>query len=166
DLVCPSLGSAAPFAVIAGSKVSNAGLSYITGNLAMSPSIALTGFSIIPGIVGYIYGKNELGTPTALQAQKDVTIAFNECANAPVTKQMTGMEMAGLTLSPGVYKWDAAASLSLPLGILTLNGSGVYIFQIGSALSTSFGSRIILINGATPGCVFWQVGSSATLGSQ
>ncbi|CAF1458714.1 unnamed protein product [Didymodactylos carnosus] len=74
--------------------------------------------------------------------------------------------MAGLTLSPGVYKWDAAASLSLPLGILTLNGSGVYIFQIGSALSTSFGSRIILINGATPGCVFWQVGSSATLGSQ
>ncbi|CAF4405927.1 unnamed protein product, partial [Didymodactylos carnosus] len=164
DLVCPSLGSAASYAVIAGSEITNAIDSNITGNVAISPSISLTGFSVIPGISGYIVGDIELGTPLALQAQMDVTIAYNSCAGASMTRLMTGVDMSGLTLPPGVYKFDAAGSLDMPNGILTLSGAGIYIFQFGSSLITSISSQILLTNGATPGCIFWQVGSSATIG--
>jgi hypothetical protein len=157
---CPTLGSAAQFTVIAASSVSNTGSTVINGNVAMSPSISLTGFTLPSVISGVII----LGTGTALQAQKDAKTAYNYLKHAPTTAQMTGVDLAGKTLGPGVYKFNSAAGLSTPAGILTLNGAGTYIFQVGSALKTSADSQIQLINGAAAGCIFWQVGSSATLG--
>jgi hypothetical protein len=159
-ITCPTLGSAAKFTVIAASSVSNTGFTVINGNLAISPSISLTGFNP-PGVIN---GITKLGTGSALQAQKDVTSAYNYLKSAPVTGQMTGVDLAGKTLGPGVYKFDSSAGIDTPAGILTLNGPGTYIFQVGSALKTSAYSEIRVINGANPGCIFWQVGSSATLG--
>jgi len=159
-IICPTLGSAAKFTVIAASSVSNTGFTVINGNLAISPSISLTGFNP-PGV---IHGVTKLGTGIALQAQQDVTSAYNYLKNAPATGQMTGVDLAGKTLGPGVYKFDSSAAIAMPAGILTLNGPGTYIFQVGSALKTSANSEIRMINGAKAGCIFWQVGSSATLG--
>ena len=158
--VCPNLRSATNFAVVAASSVSNTGFTTINGNLGISPSVALTGFNP----AGVIRGITELGTGVALQAQNDVTTAYNDCQGAPLTAQMTGIDLAGKTLGPGVYKFDAAAGIDTPAGILTLDGKGIYIFQIGSALATSGNSEIRLINGAKASCIFWQVGSSASLG--
>ena len=159
-IVCPTLRSAGNFTIVAASAVSNNGLTTINGNLAISPSIALTGFNP----AGVINGITELGTGVALQAQNDIASAYNDCQGAPLTAQMTGIDMAGKTLGPGVYKFDSTAGITTPAGILTLDGNGVYIFQIGSALSTSGDSQVQLINGAQASCIFWQVGSSATLG--
>uniref|UniRef100_A0AAU7VEF9 Ice-binding family protein n=1 Tax=Adineta environmental sample TaxID=1193592 RepID=A0AAU7VEF9_9BILA len=159
-LICPTLRSAANFAVVAASSVSSNGLTVINGNLAISPSVSLTGFNS----TGVIYGITELGTATALQAQQDVLSAYNDLKGMPLTAQMTGVDLAGKTLEPGIYKFDSAAGIDTFEGILTLNGSGIYIFQVGSALTTSANSEIRLINGAKIGCIFWQVGSSATLG--
>ncbi|CAF1556326.1 unnamed protein product, partial [Didymodactylos carnosus] len=154
-------GSAASFAVLAGSGVSNAGISYVFGNLAVYPSIAVTGFSVTVGIDGYLNGTQQLGTPTALEAKLNVTNAYNKCMGAPVSVDYSGTDLGGLTLTKGVYKFGGAAALT---GILTLKGKGVFIFQIASALTINGGSQIILTRGATAGCIFWQVGSSATLG--
>jgi hypothetical protein len=159
-MICPTLRSAVNFTVVAGSAVSNTGFTIINGNLAISPSVSLTGFNP----TGIINGITELGTGTALQAQQDVTSAYNDLKSAPLTAQMTGVDLAGKTLTAGVYKFDSAAGIDTPAGILILNGAGIYIFQVGSALTTSANSEIQLINGATPNCIFWQVGSSATLG--
>ncbi|CAF1147624.1 unnamed protein product [Adineta steineri] len=157
---CPNLNSAANFAVIAYSTVTNADLTIINGNLAISPGIALTGF--YPP--GKINGTTQLGNGVALQAQGDVCTAYNDLAGATPTVQMTGVDLTGQTLTPGVYKFDSTAAIGIAAGVLTLDGCGVYIFQIGSALSTADNSQIQLINGAKAGCVFWQVGSSVTLG--
>ncbi|CAF2888120.1 unnamed protein product [Rotaria sp. Silwood2] len=159
-IICPTLNSAANFTVIAASSVSNTGLTVINGNLAISPSISLTGFNP----TGVINGITELGTVVALQAQKDVTSAYNDLKGAPITAQMTGIDLTSKTLVPGIYKFDSAAGIDTPAGILTLNGTGIYIFQISSALTTSAYSEIRGINGAKASCIFWQVGSSATLG--
>ncbi len=159
-MICSILRSAANFTVIAGSAVSNTGLTVIYGNLAISPSVSLTGFNP----TGVITGVTELGTGTALQAQNDAISAYNDLKGVPVTELMTGVDLAGRTLQAGVYKFDSAAAISSSAGILTLSGTGIYIFQVGSALTTSTNSEIRLINGAKAGCVFWQLGSSATLG--
>lgn len=159
-LICPMLRSADNFTVIAASAVSNNGFTIIYGNLAISPSVSLTGFNP----TGVINGTTELGTAIALQAQKDVLSAYNYLKGMPLTAQMTGVDLAGKTLEPGIYKFDSAAGIDIPAGILTLNGTGIYIFQVGSALTTSANSEIRLTNGAKIGCIFWQVGSSATLG--
>jgi hypothetical protein len=146
--------------VIAASSVSNTGSTTINGNLAISPSISLTGFNP-PGVIN---GVTKLGNGVALQAQKDVTSAYTYLKSVPLTAQLTGVDLAGKTLGPGVYKFDSSSGIDTPAGILTLNGAGTYVFQIGSALKTSANSKIRLINGAQAGCIFWQVGSSATLG--
>jgi hypothetical protein len=159
-IICPNMKSAANFTVIGGSAVSNTGLTVINGNLAISPSVALTGFNPM----GIINGITELGTYISLQAQKDVTSVYNDLKSVPMTALMTGVDLSGKTLEPGVYRFDSAAGIDSPAGILTLNGNGIYIFQVGSALTTSTNSEIRAINGAKAGCIFWQLGSSATLG--
>ncbi|CAF1213413.1 unnamed protein product [Adineta steineri] len=159
-VVCPTLKSAANFTVVAASSISNTGFTIINGSVAMSPSTSLTGFN--PS--GTINGGLELGTGVALQAQQDATSAYNDLRNIPISTQMTGVDLSGRSLSPGVYKFDSTAGISTSAGTLILNGTGIYIFQIGSALTTSANSEVRLINGARAGCVFWQIGSSATLG--
>ncbi|CAF1319107.1 unnamed protein product, partial [Didymodactylos carnosus] len=162
---CPIPGSALRFAILAGSTVSSTGLTNVTGDLGISPSVALTGFSQIPGAnTGFLNGSSHLGDETASKAKSDVKTAYHLAAGFAMTRRMTGVDIAGQILAPGVYKFDSDAALKAPNGNLTLTGPGIYVFQIGSTLITSGGSQILLVNGATAGCVYWQVGSSATLG--
>ena len=155
----PSLGSAQSFAVLGGSTVTNAGLTTVTGDLGVSPGTAVTGFP--PGI---LTGTLHAGDPVAFQAQGDLTIAYNACAGAAVTTTLTGQDLGGQTLTPGVYFFAASAPMN---GVLTLDAQGnpnaVFIFQIGSTLLPAINASVSVINGAQAGNVFWQVGSSATL---
>jgi len=151
------------FAVLAGSTVTNSGNSVVTGNLGVSPGTAVTGFG--PGVV---IGTIHAADATALQAQTDLTAAYTTAAGLPCPggNVLTGMNLGGLTLTPGVYCFATSAQLT---GTLTLNALGSstaqFIFQIGSTLTTASGSSVALINGAVPANIFFEVGSSATLGT-
>jgi len=153
-----SLGTAASFAVLGGSTVTNTGPSILTGDLGVSPGSAVTGFP--PGLVtgGTIHAADAV----ALQAQNDVTTAYNFLAAQACGTDLTGQDLGGLTLTPGVYCFSSSAQLT---GTLTLNGPGIYIFQMGTSLTTASGSAVALTNGASACDVWWQVGSSATLGT-
>src|SRR5580700_9720634 len=153
----PSLGTALNFTVLAGSTITNTGPSVITGNLGLDPGSSVTGFP--PGTVT---GVKHISDAVTLQAKNDLSTAYTEAANAPVTTDMTGLNLGGQNLTPGVYKFDSSAQLTGPL---TLSGNGVYIFQIGSTLTTASNSVVLTTDGAQACGVFWQVGSSATLGS-
>jgi type VI secretion system secreted protein VgrG len=155
------LGTATPFAVLGGSTVTNTGPSVLSGDLGVYPGSAITGFP--PGTV--INGTQHAADAVALQAQSDVTTAYNDAAGrSPVVTESS--DLGGQTLAPGVYQ--AASALSLT-GTVTLNGGGdpsaVFIFQAGSTLITASSSTVSLIDGAQACNVFWQVGSSATLGT-
>ena len=157
----PTLGAAEPFAVLGGSTVTNTGPSVITGGLGLSPGSAITGFP--PGVVvGTIHSADAV----ALQAQNDTVTAYNALASQPCTSDLTGQDLGGLTLTPGTYCFAAGAALT---GTLTLNAQGnpgaVFIFRTGSTLVTASGSSVSMINGGLACNVFWQVGSSATLGT-
>ncbi len=159
----PSLGTAGTFAVLAGSTVTNTGPTTLIGDLGVSPGTAVTGFP--PGLVS---GATHLGDAVAAQAQTDATTAYNNAAGQPCDVTLTGQDLGGKTLTPGVYCFASSAQLT---GQLILDGQGnpssVFIFQIGSTLTTASNASVVLINGAQP-CssnIFWQVGSSATLGT-
>jgi uncharacterized repeat protein (TIGR01451 family) len=153
------LGTATSFAVLAGSTVTNTGPSVINGDLGVYPGTSVTGFP--PGIVN---GTVHATDAVAQQAQSDLTIAYNDAAGRAPDVNLTGQDLGGLTLTPGVYKFDSSAQLT---GTLILDGQGnpdaVFIFQIGSTLTTAPNSSVVLINGAQACHVFYQVGSSATL---
>jgi adhesin HecA-like repeat protein len=159
-----TLGTAANFAVLAGSAVTNTGSTIIAaGDLGVSPGSAITGFP--PGIVnppGTIHAADGV----ALQAQKDLTTAYNALAGQAPTGSLTGTDLGGLTLTPGVYFFASSAQLT---GQLTLDAQGksnaVWIFQIGSTLTTASASSVIIINAGSNDSLYWQVGSSATLGT-
>jgi hypothetical protein len=156
------LGTAGSFAVLAGTTVTNTGPSQIHRNLGVSPGTAVTGFP--PGIV--TGGTIHRADGVAGTAQSDLTTAYNDAAGRSSTAAVPGFIGAGETLTPGVYK--ASSSLEVG-GSLTLNGQGdpaaVWIFQAPSTLTTDTASSIVLSNDAQACNVFWQVGSSATLGT-
>ncbi len=162
----PGLGVAGSFAVLGGSTVTNTGPSVINGDLGVWPGLAITGFppgSVVPP--GVIHA----GDAVAQQAQSDVTTAYNALAGQACDFNLTGQDLSGMTLTPGVYCFDTSAQLT---GTLTLNAQGdpnaVWVFQMGSTITTASNSSVAFINGGAgvPGCnVFWQVGSSATLGT-
>jgi hypothetical protein len=77
---------------------------------------------------------------------------------------LSGINLAGQTLATGVYKFTSTAGISAA-GISTLNGTGIYIFQVGSAITTGAGAKIVLTGGTKAGCIYWQVGSSGTHGA-
>lgn len=153
------LGSAATFAVLAASTVTNAGPTIVTGDLGVSPGSAVTGFG--PGVV--VGGSIHAGDTTAAQAQLDLTTAFNNAAGR-VNPTALPADIGGMTLSPGLYK--APVSLAIT-GNTTLDGKGdpnaVFIFQMASTLTAAVNSSVTLINSANACNVFWEVGSSATL---
>ena len=155
-----NLGTADPFVVLAGSTVTNTGPSVLNGDLGLSPGSAVTGFP--PGSVN---GSVHVADALALQAQNDLTTAYDVAAGQPVDVTVSA-DLGGGTLVPGVYK--SATGLSLT-GTVTLNAGGdpnaVWVFQAGSTLTTASNSTVLFVNGAQPCNVFWQVGSSATLGT-
>ncbi|HVG23887.1 MAG TPA: ice-binding family protein [Thermoanaerobaculia bacterium] len=158
-----SLGTAQSFGVLGGSTVTNTGATTVNGNVGVSPGTAVTGFP--PGIV--VGGAIHNNDAVAVQAQNDLTTAYNNIASTPCTADLTGQDLGGLTLTPGVYCFSSTAQLT---GALTLNALGnpnaLFLFKIGSALTTASGSSVTVINGGSS-CnrVYWQVGSSATLGT-
>ena len=165
----PPLGSAQSFVVLGASTVTNTGPTIITGDLGVSPGSSCTGFPAPctggPGVVnGTLYtGAGSL----AGAAQSAALVAYGDLVAEPcgtnLTGQILGTSPGAVTLSPGVYCFPATSAQLT--GTLTLNGNGVYIFQIGSTLTTASNSSVVLTNGATAGNIFWQVGSSATLGT-
>lgn len=158
----PTLGTAQGFAVLAGSAVTNTGATTTAGSVGVYPGSAITGFP--PGIV--TSGATHAANSVALQAQGGVTTAYNSLASQACTQDLTGQDLGGLTLTSGVYCFSSAAQLT---GTLTMNAQGnpnaVFIFKMGSALTTASGSAVSLVNGASACNVFWQVGSSATIGT-
>jgi hypothetical protein len=156
-----ALGSAGTFSVLASSTVTNTGPTVVTGDVGVSPGTAVTGFP--PGMV--VGGAIHTADGPAGSAQIDLTTAYNDAAGRTTPSSVSG-DLGGLTLPPGLYKSTSFLNLT---GILKLDGQGntnsVFIFQIASALTTFSGSQVILLNGAQAANVFWQVGSSATLGT-
>jgi Ice-binding-like len=155
------LGTADSFAVLGGSTVTNTGPSVINGDLGVSPGAAVTGFP--PGTV--TAGAVHAADAVALQAKNDLVTAYNDAAGRSSTATISA-DLAGSTLTPGVY--TSASSLGLS-GTLTLDAQGdpnaVFVFQAGSTLTAGSASRVLLIGGAQACNVFWQVGSSATIGT-
>ena len=157
----PILGTSGSFGVLGGSTVTNTGSSVVTGNVGVSPGTAVTGFP--PGsATGTIYSAGAV----AAQAQSDATTAFNGLAGMAVTEILTGMDLGGLTLTPGVYEFASSAQLT---GTLTLNGEGnnnaLWVFLIDSTLTTASGSSVNVIGSGSNDGIFWDIGSSATLGT-
>jgi hypothetical protein len=161
-VTAPVLGAARSYAVLAGSTVTNTGSTVVTGDLGVSPGTAVTGFP--PGQVkgGAIHSADA----NALQAQTDTTTAYNALAGQSCDRTLTGTDLGGLTLTTGTYCFSSSAQLT---GTLTLDAQGdpsaVFVFQMGSTLTTASNSSVVMINGGNPCNVYWQVGSSATLGT-
>ena len=155
----PDLGSAAGYALVANTTITNTGVSLIDGNLALvGPSVT--------GLGGLVTGRSDIGNAAAARAEDDVLSAHHAATNAGSPIEMSGVDLGGKTLGPGVYHFGSSASLH---GTLTLDGEGAsnptFIFQIGSTLTTGSGARVRLTNGADGCAVFWAVGSSATIGT-
>ncbi len=154
------LGTVASYSVLAGQAVSNTGSSVLESNVWVSPGTAISGFP--PGITR---GVAHAADAHALQAQADLATAYNDAAGQ-ASDAAVGADLGGITLVPGVY---TASSSTRITGPLTLDAGGdpraVFIFQIGSALTTATSSSVVLLNDAQSCRDFWQVGSSATLGT-
>ena len=156
------LGGAAAFAVLAGSTVTNTGATAVTGDLGVSPGTAVTGFP-----PGTLIGAQHAGDPTAATAIGDLTTAYNDAAGRTLCPVTVAGNLGGMTLAAGLYK--STSTLAISSGDLTLDAQGnanaVFIFQMASTLTTTSGRQVLLINGASAANVYWQVGTSATLGT-
>jgi type VI secretion system secreted protein VgrG len=159
------LGTAQNFAVLGASTVTNTGSTTITGDIGLSPGTSITGLASITQ-TGAVHQTDAV----AQQAQINANTAYNALAAMPVKSNLTGQDLGGLTLTSGVYHFDSLAQLT---GTLTLDAQGLnnayWVFQIGSSLTTASASSVKVINSGPNGGfndgVFWQVGSSATLGT-
>ena len=159
----PSLGRAKRFTVLGGSTATNTGATRIAGDVGVSsPGVSVTGFP--PGIIAR--GKQHVGDPAANEAQRDAQTAYAALAGKACDTPLTGQDLGGKTLTPGVYCFTSSAQLT---GRLVLDGrnrgNSVFVFQIASTLVTAPNSAVVLIRHGRAGNVFWQVGSAATLGT-
>ena len=156
-----TLGTAAPYAVLAGERITNTGPSTIDGDVGLSPGTAITGMD-----EATVNGTTNATNAAAQQAQADLTIAYDQAESQPPSDTVNYAQLGEREpLTSGTY--NATSSMNLT-GTVTLDGendpNAVFIFQAGSTLVTASNSTVDLINGANPCNVFWQVGSSATLG--
>jgi type VI secretion system secreted protein VgrG len=156
------LGTDSSFAVLAGTTVTSTGATLISGDIGVWPGTAVTGFPSGVQTDGGMY----IGDAVAKQAAADLASAYTFAADEPCGTVLSGSNLGGLTLTPGVYCFSSSAQLD---GTLTLDALGfanaVFIFQIGRTLITGTGSSVLLTDGAVGSDVFWQVGTSATLGT-
>ena len=164
----PRLGTATSFAVLAAAGITNAGPTTITGDVGTFPTTTETGFAgPAPNIVTLTPGSvNHAGDAVTQGARTDEVTAYNDLANqtpCPIFGTNPG-SLDGRTLIPGCYKFTSSAILNVGQ-TLTLSGFGVYVFQIGSALTIGNGTTVALINNAQACGVYWQVTSSATIGT-
>ena len=165
----PSFSDAQTFAVLGSATITSTGPTIITGNIGVSPGTAITGFP--PGIVqnGQLYsGVGSIAGPAMASAN---TVYYNlQNQIAPAANNLTGKvlgETAGaITLTPGIYTFSSSAQLN---ATLTLNDLGdpnsIFIFKIGSTITTASGSKVVMSSGGKGKNVFWQIGSSATIGT-
>jgi hypothetical protein len=157
-----ALGSAANFGVLAGSTVTSSGATIVNGDLGLWPGSSVSGFP-----PGKVTGTMHVSDPTAQAAEGDLTTAFNDAAGRSTAPAIVAGNIGGQTLPPGLYK--STDSLEISSGDLTLDGQGdpnaVFIFQIATTFITTSGRQVILIGGAQAANVFWQVGTSATIGT-
>jgi Ice-binding-like len=157
----PGLASAAAYSVLGGSTVTNTGSSVLSGDLGVSPGTAITGFS-----TATVGGATHAGDAQAAQAQADLTAAYTTTAGLTPTQTSLGSALVGGVHDPGVYNASSALDLS---GAVTLDGQGdpnsVFVFQVGAGFTTASSASILLIGAAQACNVFWQVGTSATLGT-
>jgi Ice-binding-like len=159
-----NLATVSPFVVLGGSTVTNTGPSVLNGDLGVAPGTALVGF----GLPAVVNGATHVNDAVANQAQSDLTTAYDVAAGQPVApaNDLTGTDLGNRTLTAGAYRYTSSAQLT---GALTLDAQGdpnaQFVFEIASALTTASASSVVLINGASPCNVYWQVGSSATLGT-
>ena len=158
----PSLGAASGFALLGASTVTCTNLSAVTGDVGVSPGTAITGFNSNCTITGTIRARDTV----AAQGHADLGIAYGALKAVACQHNLTGLDLGGRTLAPGVYCFNSSVGLT---GDLTLDGGGDsnanWIFQIGSTITTATRSSVVMAGGGQSGNVFWQVGSSAILGT-
>ena len=156
-----ALGTSGSFIVLGGSTVTSTGATAITGDLGLSPGSAVTGFP--PGTVS---GATHVSDAAANQAQVDLTTAYNDAAGRTVNRITVSGDLTGMTLAPGLYRSTSSLGIS---GAVTLDalgdGNAKFVIQIASTLTTGPGSQVILSGGAKAANIIWQVGTSATLGT-
>ena len=159
-LLSVTLASAETFAVLGSSTVTNTGPTVITGNLGVSPGSAITGSPTVTG--GTIHSADAISS----QAHADLATAYGVLVAETLTSDLSGQDLGGLTLTPGVYHFASSAALGSKL---TLDAQGdpnaEWDFQIATTLTTASNSSVVMINGGNAGKVYWQVGSSATIGT-
>jgi hypothetical protein len=162
----PDLGDAESFAVLGHSTVTNAGPSSVTGDVGLWDGISITGLCTGVGCPGTVSGTIHPGDATAQDAQTAVTTAYNDLAGQTCVTNLSGQDLGGKVLTPGVYCFDSSAQLT---GILHLDANDdpdpVWVFKIGSTLTTASNASVVFDNDGSSCDVFWQVVSSATLGT-
>ena len=155
------LGSAQTFGVLGGSTVTNTGATTITGDLGVYPGSSITGIGTIT-----LNGAVHENDAVARQAQSDAGTAYLTLAALPYITDLSGQDLGGLTLTPGVYSFSSSAQLTGNLVLDFLGAANqLFVFQIGSTLTTATGSSVTTQNGAPGGGIYWLTGSSATLGT-
>jgi hypothetical protein len=161
-LAAPQLRTASSFALLAGAAITSTGATSVVGDVGIWPlAVPPVGLT-----AGQVTGTIEIpGGPIAMQAEMDLTTAYNDARGRPCEHTMTSIDLGGTTLPPGVYCFSGAAQQLV--GNLMLDGQGdpgaVWIFQIGSTLTISANAATMMINGGNACNVYWQVGSSATI---
>ena len=154
------LGTADSFVVLAGAGITNTGPTTLNGDLGTFPTTSISGAGSMT-----VTGTNHGGDAVTEGAKSDLVTAYDNAAGQGPTTPIAA-DLAGQTLTPGVYNSASSVGLS---GALTLDAGGdpnaVFVFQAGSTLTTASGSIVNLVNGAQSCNVYWQVGSSATLGT-
>jgi hypothetical protein len=159
-----NLGTVSPFVVLGGSTVTNTGPSVLNGDLGVAPGTALVGF----GLPAVVNGATHDNDGVANIAKADLVTAYNVAAGQPVAPadDLTGQDLGNKRLVAGAYRFTSSAQLT---GALTLDAQGdpnaQFVFEIGTSLTTASASSVVMVNGGNPCNVYWQVGSSATLGS-